>query len=93
MEQVEQNFSLKKQVCAIVFKEFEKFNCLRRIELADKYSFNFWLSESCKKMKIVEENTILYKKRDKIESLFFILEGTVDYLDECNDVYLQVGPY
>lgn len=44
-------------------------------------------------MKIVEEDTILFQKNDKIESLFFILEGKVEYLDDCNHTYLTVGPH
>lgn len=37
MEQMEQNFELKKQVCVIVYKEFDNFNCLRHIDMAFKY--------------------------------------------------------
>lgn len=65
MLQMDSNIALKRQVCGIMYNEYEKFYFLSHITEQDKYEFFFWLQQNLT-MKTVKEGDYLFKKGEKI---------------------------
>ena len=90
MEQMNSDVALKREVCGVMFRDFEKFSFLHHIAGSEKYEYFQWLKE---KMVIKEYKAqdYLFKKGDKIKSLYFLTKGTVKFVCSCNDKHLS--PY
>ena len=62
---MESSIALKRQVCGIMYNEYEKIYFLNHITEQDKYEFFFWLQQNLI-MKTVNEGDYLFKKGEKI---------------------------
>lgn len=82
--------SIKKSLNEYIFRELENFQYFKGIELEYKNSYLCWFYKRILPT-INFDEPFLYEKNEPMRKVYFIMEGSVEFIGFMNNPYMKFG--